>query len=578
MSTTPTYSADETLQKIGRAVWRFEDYKGELPISILTAPALRDWMHSSDDLPVGIDLERYPNLPPELPPKDDEPDNWIDRAQFRLDRCKYQYLLDLPQELLIREMIKHEYAFLTHLGETTESMEELQPQSPERRNLPTPTQFRTARDQLRDRLAAMRPQYLTDLEQSPPGFHASLSLHLILSGNGHDVHYGFVDWLWKAVNIEHPNQFYHPLQPIIAARLKDHNSKPLFDDHKPFGTLHGKTSGTIRHNPNAAHHDISTLVKGLPSTPQLELFSGFDALSQVPRIHVAQHIRGIDLTGRAGQVPIAISLLFEGLMRLEPNQTAGTYKALLDELYHYFFPKARGRIQSFHIDSIVTGLQELVEVGIPYTQRESNSEGLWLPVRPKNLPTISSSPDFRVMFDVETPPDAKGGFLVEKQLIRELRHSTGMFYGYLSFCEYSDRYGNIDPTIPEEPNTDNEGYYLKSDGKRYATKRGKPSKNLFHADLLSQLPRVDNDAAHYPEWSDEDLIRATKIEYRRRWRARDLKYALKQFKELENTGVLTIETLGTNRHLIQPATRHLKSVRAFKKAAIEAKKLRQSGN
>ena len=119
----------------------------------------------------------------------------------------------------------------------------------------------------------------------------------------------------------YPNEvFKHFLFPLITTFLTLRGARPLAVG-KPLATLHRGSSGSIRHKPT--RHDITMLSypHGVPqSSTQLELFSSVNALSQVPRIHVAQHIRGVDLTARAGQLPIEISLLFECLMALKPNQ------------------------------------------------------------------------------------------------------------------------------------------------------------------------------------------------------------------------------------------------------------------
>lgn len=372
---------------------------------------------------------------------------------------------------------------------------------------------------------------------------------------------------------KYDSKISHPLRhPMRKWQVKS-NSQPL-NDGKPLATLHRGSTGSIRHKPTTYDASINLFHHGLPTSyTQLELFSGVNALSQVPRIHVAQHIRGVDLTARQGQLPMEISLLFECFMALKPNQTHGTFSIRLTQLCQLMFPGVT-RIQPSHITSIVNGLKNLVEIGIPYIDPESNSPGLWLPVMPQNLPTESSDPGFMILINTSTPPDAKGGFLVERTLIHTFRRWAGRVYGYLAFCEYSDRYRNIDPTIPTDPPKDNKGYYLDPKGNHYLTARGKPIKDLYHPELIPRLARKENPHAQYPPWTDEDLIRACKIEYKSRRQARDLAYSLEQFRQMAQLGILTIVTPGKNRHHIQPGNRHLNAVRALRKAIAAAAKHR----
>ena len=162
--------------------------------------------------------------------------------------------------------------------------------------------------------------------------------------------------------------------------------------------------------------------------------------------------------------------------------------------------------------------------------------------------------------------------MVERALIRELRRSAGRAYGYLAFCEYSDRYRNISPTTPIEPPRDDKGYYLNHAGKRYLTVRGRPIKDLYHPDLLPHLERNINPKAKYPAWTDEDLIRACKIEHNPRRHSRDLKDSLRHFEELAELDILSIHTPCANEHHIQPAPRHLNAVRALRQAVKQAEK------
>ena len=81
---------------------------------------------------------------------------------------------------------------------------------------------------------------------------------------------------------------------------------------------------------------------------------------------------------------------------------------------------------------VVNGLRMLQWITIPYKEKTGGS-GLWIPVRPQNLPNERSQNDFPIMLTVSLPPDARTGLMVEKSVLRRLgKKSAAQFNAYFN--------------------------------------------------------------------------------------------------------------------------------------------------
>ena len=188
---------------------------------------------------------------------------------------------------------------------------------------------------------------------------------------------------------------------------------------------------------------------------------------------------------------------------------------------------------------VLQGLHNLGWLRIPYRENPDrpSTEVDWIPVQPRTVPNLNSGDDAPIILEVRLSPDATGGMMVEKDILRLAgKHSSAKFNAYLSACWLIDRYGTvpqgiIDPTKPVE-NRDADGYLLAGDGTRIFDSRGKPITNPYRA--AKQLEREPNPARKkYPILPFNDLTRACFPKgFDHRKRATYKKRALKAWKEL----------------------------------------------
>ena len=322
------------------------------------------------------------------------------------------------------------------------------------------------------------------------------------------------------------------LSPIIQAYLEDYiryqNAKHItkdYDRKHPASMLHPITTARFRDVvvPAGMDSDVATLqhADSLPAASQLYFpqLEHLEVASILPSVLPLQTIGGIDFEGRDGQVPMVVRLFFEGLMALDPRVTKEDIRFKLGELTEFLHMNRENskssRITKRQIERVVKGLLSLQFISIPYVEK-NGGPGLWLPVRPQNLPTDASDKDFPIILTVSTPPDATGGMMVEKVLLRLLGRSSARFNAYLAVCGIFDKHGTsprgiIAPTRPKKDSPRNErGQLLHADGTLMRDSRGKPITNLYQSDAIPYLEREDNPTAlkRYPVWSWKDLVRA----------------------------------------------------------------------
>ena len=499
-------SADEILNEIARLIWQKMGHDDSHPP--VTIESLRQWISQQRD--TTGDSPRTPfldaaNEHPDPPPADPEPEAWRDKVWYRFDRCFLYHHKKMPTPETWRDKVHLEYiplqnklaSFATSFqGEHNKPTGNYAVKSPLISTPPLPKNVEAAS---RRNLVAI---YLFSILEGGFSEDSVLVQHLF---------YSEVTTLFPDANIK------MILSPIVQAYFEDYilqqNAKPItkeYDRRHPVGVLHSKTTARFRDMlmPAELESEAATLqyTDNIPSSGQLYFphLEYLEIASILPSVLPLQTIGGIGLEARDGQVPMVVRLFFEGLMALDPRVTKDDVCFKLGELTEYLHmnPEHRksSRITKRQIERVVKGLLRLQFITIPYVEK-NGGPGLWLPVRPQNLPTDASDKDFPVILTVSTPPDAMGGMMVEKALLRLLGKSSTQFNAYLSVCGIFDKHGTspqgiIAPTRPKKDSPRNESnQLLHADGTLMKDSRGEPITNLYHPEAIRYLEREDNPAA-----------------------------------------------------------------------------------
>ena len=582
-------SADEILNEIARLIWQKMGHDDAHPP--VTIESLRQWNSQRRDttgVPPRTPFLDAANEFPDPPAADPEPEAWRDKMWYRFDRCFLYHQKKMPAPDSWRDKVHLEYvprqnksnenmlaSFATSFqGEHNKPTGSHAVKSP---LISTPPLPKNAAAASRRNLVAI---YIFSILEGGFSEESVLMQHLF---------YSEVTTLFPDANIK------MILSPIIQAYFEDYilqqNAKPItkeYDRRHPVGVLHSKTTARFRDVllPAELESEAATLqyTDNIPSSGQL-YFPHLEYLgvaSILPSVLPLQTINGIGLEARDGQVPMVVRLFFEGLMALDPRVTKDDVCFKLGELTEYLHmnPDSRKslRITKRQIERVVKGLLRLQFITIPYVEK-NGGPGLWLPVRPQNLPTDASDKDFPVILTVSTPPDAMGGVMVEKALFRLLGKSSTQSNAYLSVCGIFDKHGTsrqgiIAPTRPKKNSPRNESkQLLHADGTLMKDSQGKPITDLYHPEAIPYLEREDNPTAlqRYPVWSPTDLVRACYPKgYDRSKFATYRARAETAWDELVNHGVIEVNERPDGWQIF-PGNRHLSVYRGVKNMADRKK-------
>ena len=452
---------------------------------------LRKWTTQEEGIHIGkFRTTQSESEYPEPPPAEPEPEKWAEKAWHRFDRCFLIHAKCLPSNLY--EVLRDSPPLKDE--DTIEG-----PKITTLRQEPEP--------EIENHEAAGRRN------------RAMIETYVLLSGgirerNIPDLHQFYVQCF------QYDKTLRHFLAPIIEAWQKDQAAKQItkeYDRIHPVAVI--KSQFTNVREITLSHCDAYQMaeIKGIFQPPdtqkQLDLpfISHESKIPPVLPLEIANNF-GLPQTTKAGAVSMPLRLFFEALMALEPSETEADIIIKLGDLLSYLNPNGYHRTN--HLPYLVVGLQSLQWAIIPYTEKVGG-KGLWIPVRPKNLPTLDSKDDFPIRIDVSLPPDATTGPMVEKSILRQLgKKSAAKFNAYLVACGLFDRYGThngtlIDPTKPIEQR-DTHGNLLDADGQLIVNSRGEPIKNLYHHEAVAKLDRTENKKTikKYPILSFEDLVRS----------------------------------------------------------------------
>lgn len=336
----------------------------------------------------------------------------------------------------------------------------------------------------------------------------------------------------------------HPFTSRIRTWYKYQRRVTEEDDRrKPGAILHQNSAGALRTYWHTNDRDNMRELPQLEQPPEASqfYFNGAEPnRTIIPAGGLSFSVtQGVEVVAKDGQVPTPFSTIEEGLFLLAPKITSDEFTISVGELTRRVFHHTK-RLRPYHYDWIITSLEQLYnDIWVPYEDPNGGGPGKWHPVVPLNPPTAGANSNYLVHLYVSTPYGHTGGYVIEKDISRQLRFSSKQSNLYRTACAFSDKLGNVDSTIPIEPsrNTDpnpKKRYYIQGDGTPYLDQRGKTITDLYHPDLISQLDRKDNPNAKYRDhlWDTETIIRAGQIDYNSRRESQDLGRTLTQLRRL----------------------------------------------
>lgn len=388
---------------------------------------------------------------------------------------------------------------------------------------------------------------------------------------------------WKGNQKNQKKTPAHPLRLVIHAWIQQQQATritPKRDEKRPVAILDPKSMGSVRDVINTSGAGVEELdrIKGFsaeaPETQQI-VFPEIETENVLPQVLPLQAVSVLDgiETTKAGAVSMPIRLFFESVMALEPNETKATLHFKLGDLLRFLNPDGKYN-RTNHLPYVLKGLHSLYALRVPYRENPDDpaTEVDWIPVLPRTVPNERSGNDAPIILEVKLPPNATGGMMVEKDILRITgKKSSAQFNAYLTACYLFDTYGTtpkgiIDPTKPAE-HRDADGYLTTPTGEKLYTDKGRRVKNRYHPANLGGNDRVKNEArTKYPVLSFDELTRACYPKgFDKRKRKTYQERAKKAWTQLESEGIVRIERL---RHgwRIMPSENHIGRYRGIRNA------------
>ena len=227
----------------------------------------------------------------------------------------------------------------------------------------------------------------------------------------------------QLVNEPEHKTLTYPLSRIIKAWQRKKNTERItakFDAKHPVAVIKkGFETTEVRHENLENVAALPGLETPPQSVSQIEMpfmDSGLD-LSVSSHLLIPDYL-GLPKITKSGAVSMPVRIFFEMMMTLEPSETKKSIEIRLGDLISYLYPDGKFQRRN-QLKHVIGGLQALQWALIPYTEKVGG-RGLWIPVRPQNLPTLESEDDFPIQVDVTLPPDATMGMMVEKKILRKI--------------------------------------------------------------------------------------------------------------------------------------------------------------
>lgn len=583
----------DILNKVANSAWnKIGCDKNDLPK--ITPDKLRQWMPIFDMEEILIITgEKFAHPLP----KENEPETWMKKMWYRIERCRAQHERDFPE----RYAFPNISTFFKENGVSPSNYEKL------KKGVTFAEQIAIIKNIIRDELYE---EFELALQEENQGkwTRESVNAHEVqvrekgsfafsvfmsqIESEAFEKLYGISNYedsivaihtLWHTVNEKHKGEFKHPLGPIVEAFLKEKSATHISteDDRKHPVAILKHPMGSIK-NVQFTNGDTARLrefatpesIKHVETQRKKIKNSQQSFIPDVIPLEIAPPA-DIQPKTKAGAVPHVIRIFFEALMALEPKQTQGNISFTLGDLIKYLYPDGKFN-RTNQLPYILNALDTLhFYATVPFHQPSGNT-GKWRPVVVRNVLDRNAKNEDLIFLDVKMPPDATQGMLVEKQIIRRLgKKSAAQFSAYLSACAIWDKHGTakgklIDPTHPIV-NRDTDGYLVDVNGNRLIGSKGKPIENPYRSDAIAQLEREPNPSrTKYPTLSNEDLIKACGLNSTSN-EHRDLIRAKEYWTQLEKDGIVSIDRL-PNGWRIMPSENHMRAYRAMTEAI---KKLQQ---
>ena len=353
--TTPTkVSASDILNAATQAVWeKIGNQASKQPE--ITPEKIRKWMPKVEDETLFkrfSDIHRLENMP-----KDREPEHWMDKMYYRIVRCQSQHEIDVPiktSKVKIKTTKPPEIDFPTTVL-ITQNPAEIRP-----------------RTLMNSAVSAILK--CCDPTTTIPDFHTDQGTgqHWFILVKTEEISISTLEdgiiaihKLWDIVNQKHKNAFYHPIEPIVEAYIKEVNAKHITEEYNkkyPITIMDSKSMGSIRDvilPPSGNRIEELSELKGIstpaPNSLQLKLpiseeFSILPAVLPLQAIHI---VEGIETTKR-GAVAMPIRIFFEALMALQPKETEVDIHFTLGDLLGYLNPNAKYHRKN-HLPYVIEG-------------------------------------------------------------------------------------------------------------------------------------------------------------------------------------------------------------------------------
>jgi len=388
--------------------------------------------------------------------------------------------------------------------------------------------------------------------------------------------------IWNIVNKTHKGEFYHPIEPVIAAYLEEITAKYISAEYdrmhpaailkSPLGSVKDVNPVDIDKNTAAILREFTKAPNDVKQAEQLPLFdmpqSQETVLPDTMYLEVASPL-GITPKNRKGAVSHTLRIFFEALMALEPNENNEVISFTLGDLIQYLYPNGKFN-RTNQLRYIIDALNILHSYAIIPYEIAGGRYGKWRPVIVRNPIDQNSRYEDNIFLDVRLPPDTVQGMMVEKQKLRILgQTSAPKFSAYLSACFIFDKHGTrdgkiIDPTKPVIIRN-KEGYLLDENGNELIDHSSKKIKNPYKSHVISQLPRESNpNRTQYPILSNADLIKACNLQNFSQQGVALIR-SKKYWNELEREGIVKIEKHRTGWR-VMPSEQHVQTYRAIVKS------------
>ena len=410
-----------------------------------------------------------------------------------------------------------------------------------------------------------------------------------------------LQWLqkaWEKAREDHPDlKIPHPLSTIIRAWLQEQTAKHInreYDRRHPVAIIEKSVLGSIRDVvlDMEGAGNLPIITEQTPELQQLDIWESEDPLPSVlPWSRLLWD--GISLQTKSGAVSHGVCVADEVFMELNTGEWEGRQRwelgTLLRALHPNLTEKQLTSNRKKYLTHVIKGIQETEKLG--WKAQMDGESGLYIPIkiRQRFMPTIHSSDDFPIIFEIAIPAAGGAGYMmVEKDVIRRARKkSANQLNAVKTSYWLIDTHGTgktkegiayiIDPTRPVEKR-DADGYLIHPETLlRLHNSKGQPLRKITGPEAVRQLPRKKNrpQRNRYKELSPASRIKAVFPEGVPPTMSNSTasKRADMAFDDLADASYFEIEKSkdGSDRWRIMPSDSHVRRYRAIRHAKEKSK-------